>query len=147
MTSSEGRPVVVLLVEDDPGDQLITREAFEHNKIRNTLHVAHDGEEGLDFLYRRGAHQEAPRPDLILLDLNLPKYDGRQLLERIKSDPNLWHIPVVVLTTSSAEEDIVRSYRLHANAYVTKPVDLDQFMSAVRQIDEFFVQVVRLPQF
>ena len=146
MTSSEGRPVVVLLVEDDPGDQLITREAFEHNKIRNTLHVAHDGEEGLDFLYRRGAHQEAPRPDLILLDLNLPKYDGRQLLERIKSDPNLWHIPVVVLTTSSAEEDIVRSYRLHANAYVTKPVDLDQFMSAVRQIDEFFVQVVRLPQ-
>ncbi len=147
MTSSEGRPVAVLLVEDDPGDQLITREAFEHNKIRNTLHVANDGEEGLDFLYRRGAYEEAPRPDLILLDLNLPKYDGRQLLEKIKSDPDLCHIPVVVLTTSSAEEDIVRSYRLHANAYVTKPVDLDQFMSAVRQIDEFFVQVVRLPQF
>ena len=142
----EGRAIDVLLIEDDPGDELITREAFEHNKIKNTLHVAHDGEEGLDFLYQRGAYQDAPRPDLILLDLNLPKYDGRQLLEKIKSDPDLCHIPVVVLTTSSAEEDILRSYKLHANAYVTKPVDLDQFMSAVRQIDEFFVQVVRLPQ-
>jgi CheY-like chemotaxis protein len=111
------------------------------------LYVAHDGEEGLDFLYRRGVFKDAPRPDLILLDLNLPKYDGRQLLEKIKSDPDLCHIPIVVLTTSSAEEDILRSYKLHANAYVTKPVDLDQFMSAVRQIDEFFVQVVRLPQF
>lgn len=142
----ETRPIDVLLVEDDPGDELITREAFEHNKISNTLHVAHDGEEGLDFLYRRHPYENAPRPDLILLDLNLPKYDGRQLLERVKSDPQLSHIPVVVLTTSSAEEDILRSYKLHANAYVTKPVDLDQFMNAVRQIDEFFVQVVRLPQ-
>ena len=141
-----GRAIDVLLVEDDPGDELITREAFEHNKIKNNLHVAHDGEEGLDFLYRRGAYDDAPRPDLILLDLNLPKYDGRQLLEKIKSDADLCHIPVVVLTTSSAEEDILQSYKLHANAYVTKPVDLDQFMSAVRQIDEFFVQVVRLPQ-
>ena len=140
-----GRAIDVLLIEDDPGDQLITREAFEHNKIRNKLHVAHDGEEGLDFLYQRGAHKNAPRPDLVLLDLNLPKYDGRQLLERIKNDPDICHIPVVVLTTSSAEEDILRSYKLHANAYVTKPVDLDQFMNAVRQIDEFFVQVVRLP--
>ena len=140
------RPIDVLLVEDDPGDELITREAFEHNKIKNNLHVAHDGEEGLDFLYRRGAFEDAPTPDLILLDLNLPKYDGRQLLEKIKSDPDLNHIPVVVLTTSAAEEDILRSYKLHANAYVTKPVDLDQFMNAVRQIDEFFVQVVRLPQ-
>ena len=140
------RPIDVLLVEDDPGDELITREAFEYNKIRNTLHVAHDGEEGLDFLYRRGQFADAPRPDLILLDLNLPKYDGRQLLEKIKSDPDLNHIPVVVLTTSGAEEDILSSYKLHANAYVTKPVDLDQFMKAVRQIDEFFVQVVRLPQ-
>src|SRR4029077_7381182 len=140
-----GRVIDVLLIEDDPGDELITREAFEHNKIKNTLHVAHDGEEGLDFLYRRGAFKDARRPDLILLDLNLPKYDGMQLLEKIKSDPDLCHIPVVVLTTSSAEEDILKSYKLHANAYVTKPVDLDQFMSAVRQIDEFFVQVVRLP--
>ena len=141
-----GKAIEILLVEDDPGDELITREAFEHNKLHNRLHVAHDGEEGLNYLYRHGAHQDAPRPDLILLDLNLPKYDGRQLLEKIKSDPDMCCIPVVVLTTSSAEEDILRSYELHANAYVTKPVDLDQFISAVRQIDEFFLQVVRLPQ-
>jgi two-component system response regulator len=140
-----GRAIEILLVEDDPGDELITREAFEHNKLKNNLHVAHDGEEGLDFLYRRAGYEDSPRPDLILLDLNLPKYDGRQLLEKIKSDPDLSRIPVIVLTTSSAEEDILRSYDLHANAYVTKPVDLDQFMNAVRQIDEFFVQVVRLP--
>jgi two-component system response regulator len=143
--TSAGRAIEILLVEDDPGDELITREAFQHNKLKNNLHVAHDGEEGLDFLYQRGQFEGAPRPDLILLDLNLPKYDGRQLLEKVKSDPDLARIPVVVLTTSSAEEDILRSYELHANAYVTKPVDLDQFMSAVRQIDEFFVQVVRLP--
>lgn len=147
MTSGPARPAIdILLVEDDPGDELITREAFEHNKINNNLYVARDGEEGLDFLYRRGTFANAPTPDLILLDLNLPKYDGRQLLEKIKTDTDLCHIPVVVLTTSSAEEDILRSYKLHANAYVTKPVDLDQFMSAVRQIDQFFVQVVRLPQ-
>ncbi|AIS02086.1 response regulator [Streptomyces glaucescens] len=145
MTTPAATPVDVLLVEDDPGDELMTREAFEDNKIGNTLHVVRDGEEALDFLYRRGDHTEAPRPDLILLDLNLPKYDGRQVLERIKSDPDLAHIPVVVLTTSAAEEDILRSYKLHANAYVTKPVDLDQFIAAVRQIDDFFVQVVRLP--
>jgi CheY-like chemotaxis protein len=141
-----GNAIDILLVEDDPGDELITREAFEHNKLRNRLHVAHDGEEGLNYLYQRGAYRHAPRPDLILLDLNLPKYDGRQLLEKIKSDPELCRIPVVILTTSSAEEDILRSYNLHANAYVTKPVDLDQFMNAVRQIDEFFLQVVKLPQ-
>lgn len=117
-----GRPIDVLLVEDHPGDELITREALEHNKIKNNLHMAHDGEEGLDFLYRRGSFADAPRPDLILLDLNLPKYDGRQLLEKIKSDPDLNHIPVVVLTTSGAEEDILRSYKLHANAYVTSPL-------------------------
>ncbi|MFF3171478.1 response regulator [Streptomyces sp. NPDC057900] len=139
------QPIEVLLVEDDPGDELMTREAFEDNKIRNTLHVVRDGQEALDFLYRRGEHSEAPRPDLILLDLNLPKYDGRQVLEQIKQDAELSLIPVVVLTTSSAEEDILRSYKLHANAYVTKPVDLDQFIAAVRQIDEFFVTVVRLP--
>ena len=141
-----GRPIDVLLVEDDPGDELITREAFEHNKIKNTLYAAHDGQEALDFLYQRGAFVDAPRPGLILLDLNLPKYDGRHILAKIKSDPNLADIPVVILTTSTAEEDILRSYKLHANAYVTKPVDLDQFLEAVRQIDDFFVEVVRLPR-
>ncbi|UGT61464.1 response regulator [Nocardia asteroides] len=145
MTSS-GEPIDILLVEDDPGDELMTREAFEDNKIGNNLYVAHDGEEALEFLYRKGPWGEAPRPDLILLDLNLPKYDGRQVLERIKSDPDLASIPVVVLTTSAAEEDILRSYKLHANAYVTKPVDLDQFVAAIKQIDDFFVQVVRLPR-
>ncbi|MGK8488455.1 response regulator [Nocardia asiatica] len=144
--TNPGRPIDILLVEDDPGDELMTREAFEDNKIGNTLHVARDGEEALDFLYRQGAYPDAPRPDLILLDLNLPKYDGRQVLEKIKADPDLSHIPVVVLTTSAAEEDILRSYRLHANAYVTKPVDLDQFVAAIKQIDDFFVQVVRLPR-
>jgi CheY-like chemotaxis protein len=139
------QPIEVLLVEDDPGDELMTREAFEENRIGNRLHVARDGEEALDFLYQRGEHAEAPRMDLILLDLNLPKYDGRQVLQTLKSDPDLQHIPVVVLTTSSAQEDILGSYKLHANAYVTKPVDLDQYVNAVRQIDEFFVQVVRLP--
>ncbi|MCW2560456.1 MAG: response regulator receiver protein [Mycobacterium sp.] len=141
-----GRAIDVLLVEDDPGDVLITREVIEHNEFTKTLHVVSDGQEGLDFLYKRGAHADAPQPDLILLDLNLPKYDGRQLLEQIKSDADLCHIPVVVLTTSSAEEDILTSYKLHANAYVTKPVDVDQFMTAVRQIDEFFIQVAQLPQ-
>jgi CheY-like chemotaxis protein len=146
MTTPAATPIDVLLVEDDPGDELMTREAFEDNKIGNTLHVVRDGEEALDFLHKRGRHAGAPRPELILLDLNLPKYDGRQVLEHIKSDPGLSHIPVVVLTTSAAEEDILRSYQLHANAYVTKPVDLDQFIAAVRQIDDFFVQVVRLPR-
>ena len=129
--TTPSRPIDVLLIEDDPGDELTTREAFEHNKISNTLHVAHDGEEGLDFLYRREPYTDAPRPDLILLDLNLPKYDGRQLLETIKSDPELNHIPVVVLTTSSAEEDILRSYKLHANAYVTKPIAKEHFRKVV----------------
>ena len=134
--------ITVLLVEDDPGDVVLIREAFEHNKVFNTLHVVGDGVEAMDFLRSGGA-----RPDLILLDLNLPRKDGREVLADIKSDPDLLDIPIVVLTTSAADEDILRSYKLHANAYVTKPVDLDQFMSAVRQIDEFFVQVVRLPQF
>jgi CheY-like chemotaxis protein len=140
-----GQAVDILLIEDDPGDELIVREVLENNRFDNALHVVRDGQEGLDYLYRRGKHHSARRPDLILLDLNLPKYDGRQLLEKFKSDPDICHIPIVVLTTSSADEDVMRSYQLHANAYVTKPVDLDQFMTAVRQIDEFFVEVVRLP--
>ncbi|KAB2384578.1 response regulator [Actinomadura montaniterrae] len=145
MTGTAIQPITVLLVEDDPGDELMTREAFEHNKVRNTLHVVRDGAEALDFLYHRAEHAAAPRPDLILLDLNLPKRDGREVLQEIKSEPDLAAIPVVVLTTSSAEEDILRSYSLHANAYVTKPVDFDQFINAIRQIDDFFVTVVRLP--
>src|ERR1700710_2411088 len=143
MTSAQ--PIDVLLVEDDAGDEMITREAFQQNKIANTLHVARDGAAGLDSPYRRGGHHGAPGPDLILLDLNLPKYDGRQILEILKTDPDLHHIPIVVLTTSSAQEDILRSYKLHANAYITKPVDFDQYLTAVRQIDEFLLQVVRLP--
>ena len=139
------REIQVLLVEDDPGDVLMTREAFQDYKVHNQLHVVNDGEQAMAFLRQEGEYAGLPRPDLVLLDLNLPRMDGRQVLDAIKSDPEHSSIPVVVLTTSSAEEDILRSYKLHANAYVTKPVDLDQFMSAVRQIDEFFVQVVRLP--
>jgi len=140
------QPIEVLLIEDDPGDEMMTREAFEENRIGNRLHVARDGAEALDFLYQRGEHAQAPRVDLILLDLNLPKYDGRQILEHIRSDPGLTHTPVVILTTSSAEEDIMSSYKLHANAFVTKPVDANRFIDAVRQIDDFFLTVVRLPR-
>ncbi|MET8654337.1 response regulator [Nocardia aurea] len=140
-----GHPIDILLVEDDPGDELMTREAFEDNKIGNTLHVVRDGQQALDFLFREGEYADAPRPDLILLDLNLPKYDGRQILEKIRADDELTAIPVVILTTSAAEEGILRSYQLHADAYVTKPVDLEQFVAAIRQIDDFFVHVVRLP--
>ena len=137
--------IEVLLVEDDPGDVLLIREAFEHNKVYNALHVVSDGVEALEFLRREGEHAGARRPDLVLLDLNLPRKDGRQVLAEVKQDADLRTIPVVILTTSEAEEDIARSYDLHANAYVTKPVDFDQFMSAVRQIDEFFVTIVTLP--
>ena len=135
----------VLLVEDDPGDVLMTREAFEHNKVRNRLSVVADGVSALEFLRKEGEHAGAPTPDLVLLDLNLPRMDGREVLEAMKSDPHMRSIPVVVLTTSEAEEDVIRSYSLHANAYVTKPVDFDRFIDVVRQIDEFFVEVVRLP--
>lgn len=145
MMDTQRRALDVLLIEDDFGDELLTREAFEMHHIPHTLHVARDGEEGLRFLYRRDGFVDAPRPDLILLDLNLPKYDGRELLQTIKSDPDLTDIPVVVLTTSSAAEDVLRSYRLHANAYVTKPVDMAEFMEAILKIDDFFVKVVRLP--
>jgi CheY-like chemotaxis protein len=140
------KPIDVLLVEDDPGDTLMIKEAFEDNKVRNRLNCVADGVEALAFLRREGEFAEAPRPDLILLDLNLPRKDGREVLEEIKADPELRTIPVVVLTTSEAEEDILRSYSLHANAYVTKPVDFERFIAVVRQIDEFFVEVVRLPR-
>ena len=135
----------VLLVEDDPGDVLMTREAFEDNKLRNRLSVVSDGVSALEFLRKEGEHVDAPTPDLVLLDLNLPRMDGREVLQALKADANLRSIPVVVLTTSEAEEDVVRSYSLHANAYVTKPVDFDRFIEVVRQIDEFFVTVVKLP--
>ena len=137
--------IEVLLVEDDPGDVLMTREAFADYKVQNRLHVVNDGVEAMAFLRREGVHADAPRPDLVLLDLNLPRMDGREVLEAIKSDGQLASIPVVVLTTSEAEEDVLRSYSLHANAYVTKPVDFEQFISVVRRIDEFFVSVVKLP--
>ena len=139
------KAIDVLLVEDDPGDVLMTQEAFSDNKLRNRLWVVADGVEALQFLRKEGAHAEAPTPDLVLLDLNLPRMDGREVLEAVKSDERLRKIPVVVLTTSESEEDVVRSYSLHANAYVTKPVDFDRFIDVVRQIDEFFVEVVRLP--
>ena len=138
-------PIEVLLVEDDPGDVLMTREAFADNKVRNRLTVVSDGEEALAYLRKEGAYAEAVRPDLILLDLNLPRRDGREVLAEIKNDQNLHQIPVVVLTTSQSEEDILRSYQLHANAYVTKPVDFDRFIAVVRQIDDFFLTVVKLP--
>jgi CheY-like chemotaxis protein len=140
------KPIDVLLVEDDPGDTLMIKEAFADNKVRNRLSCVSDGVEALAFLRREGSYAEAPRPDLVLLDLNLPRKDGREVLEEVKADPELRTIPVVILTTSEAEEDILRSYSLHANAYVTKPVDFERFIAVVRQIDEFFVEVVRLPR-
>jgi CheY-like chemotaxis protein len=138
--------IEVLLVEDDPGDVLMTREAFEDNKVKNNLSVVSDGVDALAFLRKEGKYADAPNPDLILLDLNLPRMDGREVLAEIKADERLQHIPVVVLTTSGSHEDVVGSYRLHANAYVTKPVDFEQFIKVVRQIDDFFVGVVRLPR-
>jgi CheY-like chemotaxis protein len=138
-------PIDVLLVEDDQGDTLMIREAFADNKVHNALACVTDGVEALRYLRREGEHADAPRPDLILLDLNLPRKDGREVLAEIKRDESLRTIPVVVLTTSQAEEDVLRSYQLHANAYVTKPVDFDRFIEVVRQIDDFFVTVVKLP--
>ena len=147
MTQFEGeRPIEVLLVEDDPGDVMMTREAFQDYKLHNQLHVVSDGAEAMAFLRQEGEYAGRPRPDLVLLDLNLPRMDGRQVLEAIKSDPELASIPVVVLTTSENEDDVLRSYSLHANAYVTKPVDFARFIEVVRQIDDFFVTVVRLPR-
>ncbi len=145
MTVPAATPIDVLLVEDDPGDELMTREAFEDNKIGNTLHVVRDGEEAMAFLRRQGKWASAPRPGLILLDLNLPKMDGRQVLAEIKGDEDLRRIPVVILTISKEEADVLRSYDLHANCYITKPIDLSQFLEVVRSIEEFWLTIVRLP--
>ena len=138
-------PIEVLLVEDDPGDVLMTREAFADHKVRNNLNVVSDGVEALAYVRREAPYADALRPDLVLLDLNLPRRDGREVLAEMKTDPALRDIPIVVLTTSAAEADILASYSLHANAYVTKPVDFDRFITVVRQIDDFFVSVVKLP--
>jgi CheY-like chemotaxis protein len=135
----------VLMVDDDDGDILMTREAFEYYKVRNRLHVVTDGEQAMQFLRRQGPYADAPRPGLILLDVNLPRVSGMEVLAQLKSDPDLLVIPVVMLTTSRAEEDIVRSYSLHANAFVTKPVDFEHFIEAIRQIDNFFLTLVCLP--
>ena len=139
------KTIDVLLVEDDPGDVLMTREAFAENKVANRLTVVSDGVSAMSFLRKEGEYTDVPTPDLVLLDLNLPRMDGREVLSAMKSDESLRSIPVVVLTTSEAEEDVLRSYSLHANAYVTKPVDFERFIDVVRQIDDFFVSVVRLP--
>jgi CheY-like chemotaxis protein len=137
--------VDVLLVEDDPGDVLMTREAFEHFRIPNNLHVVGDGEQALQFVRRTGEFSDVPRPGLILLDLNLPRRNGLEVLAELRSDEDLLRIPVVVLTTSQADEDILRSYALHANAYISKPVDFERFIDVIRQIDDFFLTLVKLP--
>ena len=138
-------PVEILLVEDNPGDVRLTREALREGKVYSNLHWAKDGVEALEFLRREGKHAAAPRPDIILLDLNLPKKDGREVLSAIKGDERFMQIPVVILTTSEAEEDVLRSYQLHANCYITKPVDLDKFIVVVQSIDRFWLTVVTLP--
>lgn len=139
------RPIEILLVEDSPSDADLTEEALSDGKVLNNLHWVEDGVEALAFLRRQGKHANAPRPDLILLDLNLPKKDGREVLAEIKADPNLKRIPAIVLTTSAAERDILKTYELNANCYVTKPIDLDQFISAVKLIEQFWLALVKLP--
>jgi chemotaxis family two-component system response regulator Rcp1 len=143
---TDAAPIEVLLVEDSPGDVRLTQEAFKDAKVHLNLHVATDGAKAMAFLQREGEHANAPRPDLILLDLNLPKKDGREVLAEIKESPTLKSIPVVVLTTSSSEADILRSYELHANCYITKPVGLEGFLTVVRSIDNFWLSVVKLPR-
>src|SRR6202049_977029 len=142
---TEATPIEVLLVEDSPGDVRLTREAFKDAKVHINLNVASDGADAMAYLKREGDYANVPRPDLILLDLNLPKKDGREVLEEIKESPTLKSIPVVVLTTSASEADILRSYRLHANCYITKPVGLDGFLEVVKSIDSFWLTVVKLP--
>jgi CheY-like chemotaxis protein len=143
--SGNGHKVEILLVEDNPGDVRLITKAFEECRLRNHISVVEDGVEAVAFLHRQGNYASAPRPHLILLDLNLPRKSGREVLEEIKADPKLRRIPVVVLTTSSAEQDLLRSYNLHANCYISKPVDLEQFVVVVRSIEDFWLSVVRLP--
>ena len=143
--SQPPRQIEILLVEDNPGDVRLTKEAFRDAKLANNLHVVVDGEAAIDFLRQRGAHASSPTPDLVLLDLNLPRKDGREVLTEIKADPMLKRIPVVVLTTSQADRDIIQSYDLHANCYITKPVDLDHFVTVVRSIQDFWFTTVKLP--
>ena len=143
--SGVGRPIEILLVEDNPGDVRLTMEALHDGKVRNNLHVAKDGVEAMAFLRQEGPHASAVRPDLVLLDLNLPRKDGREVLAEIKADLELKTIPVVVLTTSTAEQDVLRSYQLQANCYISKPVDLEQFITVVRSIEDFWLTIVTLP--
>ena len=145
VTKSLSKHIEILLIEDSPADILLTREAFEESRILNTLHVAEDGVQAMDFLRKRGAYASAPRPDLILLDLNLPRKNGREVLAEIKADPDLKKIPIVVLTTSSAEEDVLKAYDLSANCYVVKPVGFDNFMEAMQSIRHFWFSIVTLP--
>ncbi|MGB7060937.1 MAG: response regulator [Candidatus Zixiibacteriota bacterium] len=148
MGEFNGKPAVILLAEDDPGDQELTRRALEQSRITNHLHIVEDGEEALDYLLRRGKYQDpasSPKPDLMLLDLNMPKMDGKQLLEQMRADPNLRRIPVVALTTSKQENDIIRTYDLGANSYIVKPVDMDQFVNAIKVLKDYWFQIVVLP--
>ncbi|MBN1514851.1 MAG: response regulator [Phycisphaerae bacterium] len=138
------RPIELLMVEDNPGDVRLTREALKQGKVRNNLHVVEDGDAAVAFVRREGPFADSPRPDLILLDLNLPKKDGREVLALLKADENLRRIPVVILTTSQAEADIIKAYNLNANCYITKPVDVEQFIRAVRAIEDFWLTIVRL---
>jgi chemotaxis family two-component system response regulator Rcp1 len=143
--SALGRPIEILLVEDNPGDVRLTMEGLTEGKVRNNLHVARDGVEAMAFLRREGQHAGAVRPDLILLDLNLPRMDGREVLTAVKADDRFKTIPIVVLTTSAAEQDVLRSYELQANCYITKPADLEQFLTVVRSIEDFWLTIVTLP--
>jgi chemotaxis family two-component system response regulator Rcp1 len=143
--ATSGKPIEILLVEDNPGDARLAREALKDGKVRNTLYHVKDGVEAMNFLRRKGEHANAPRPDLILLDLNLPRKDGREVLAEIKADPALRRIPVVVLTTSKDEEDVLKTYNLHANCFISKPLDLQQFVKVVKSIEDFWLTIVKLP--
>ena len=145
MSPSDALPIQILLVEDSPGDVRLTEEVLRDARIANDLHVVGDGEEAMSFLRRDGEFADRPRPDLVLLDLNLPRKDGREVLSEIHADPHLKSVPVIVLTTSEAERDILRSYQLAANAYITKPIDLNEFIAVVRSIETFWLSIVRLP--